>query len=653
MKYRSDIDGLRAVAVLSVVAYHADSSLAPGGLVGVDIFFVISGFLITSLVYEEALSGSFSLLGFYERRARRILPALITMIVVVLGLGCVVMAPSLLAELANSTVATLLFVSNVYFWRSISYFSTDAEYWPLLHTWSLAVEEQFYLLFPLLIILLLRVGSLTQVRLVLTALVVASFAVSVVGTYNWPSATFYLLPTRLWELGVGSALALGVLKTPSSAVTRNLLSCLGAALVFVAIAFYHQDIAFPAWWAALPVFGTALIILSGGQTSVGRVLSLKFAMSIGLISYSLYLWHWPILAIVRQAYGSIELPSLTLLVAVSVTFAVSTISWQFIERPFRNRGLFGRQSIFVLSAVSTLSILSVGILIWSQDGLPSRLTAEQQRVAASMNDFRRNAHCWGRLPTGEPCLLGKSELPPTVLVWGDSHAGALIPAFDLALDAASRSGVVATRGACPPLLKVVPVDTNSRYCSEFNNNIVNWIRSTNNRPEFVIVVARWDLYATGKRARGEPGGAVFLEWADNPARRHEDKLFELGLEQTIKAVTELGIEVIILDDVPEIGWNVPMATVFRGRIGVDTPVVPDINQVRLRSGTAREGITRIAEKYGARFISFTEDLCTPVCATIANGVPIYSDDNHISNDGAKSVLAPLLQKADLFAGLTE
>ena len=345
--YRADIDGLRAVAIVPVVLFHAGVTAFAGGFVGVDVFFVISGFLITGLIRHEIDKGTFSLAGFYERRVRRLFPALFAMLLAVTLCAAWLLLPADLVDYAKSVLATSLFASNFLFWQEAGYFGRAAEDIPLLHTWSLAVEEQFYILFPLF---LAYIAARARKRYVAaTALVTAvSFIASVAAVKLAPDAAFYLAPFRAWELGVGALLALGALPTLHRHQVRSIVAVLGLTALLCSMTLFSKATPFPGAAALLPCLGTAAIIWAGtgGHNVVGDALSARPFVLIGLISYSLYLWHWPLLSLGRY-YAVRDLNALETGALLTLATLASIASWRYVERPFRGKsGLFDRRGLF-------------------------------------------------------------------------------------------------------------------------------------------------------------------------------------------------------------------------------------------------------------------------------------------------------------------
>lgn len=367
MLYRREIDGLRAFAVLPVIFFHAGFTLFSGGYVGVDVFFVISGFLITTIIIEERRNARFSLVNFYERRARRILPALFFVMLVSLPFAWSLLSPADLREFAQSLVAIALFGSNFLFWSQSGYFDTAAELKPMLHTWSLAVEEQYYLLFPLLIIGAWRFGTRRLVILI-AAIAGASLLLSEIQVRTYPNAAFFLLPARAWQLLTGSMAAFLVVYwrgyptlIRDNRIISEVLGAVGLLMILWATFRFNDLMPFPGFTAILPTLGTVLVLLfSSSSTLVGRLLGFAPLVGIGLISYSAYLWHQPIFAFTRHALAY-EVPALTMLGLSALTLVLAYLSWRYIEKPFRARNAIDRTRIFAFSTVGIIAFIGLGV----------------------------------------------------------------------------------------------------------------------------------------------------------------------------------------------------------------------------------------------------------------------------------------------------
>lgn len=421
MQYRPEIDGLRSVAVLPVILSHAGFKVFHGGFVGVDVFFVISGFLITSILLAETSQGRFSLLTFYERRARRILPALFVVMAACLPVAYWGMLPNEFKNFGQSLVATSLFANNVLLMLTSGYWSLASEFKPLLHTWSLGVEEQFYILFPLLLMLCRRWRATTLMTL-FALLALFSLAAAEWGSRAWPNAVFYLLPTRAWELLMGSMAAALPLLRPQpvlSAGLRQGLSLAGLAMIVVSVLTFDESVPSPSLFILLPTLGAVLIIVCATPgTWVQRLLASKVPVTIGLISYSAYLWHQPLFAFARIL--EVEAPRPGLMLGLSaVTLALAYLSWRFIEAPFRVKGRVGRSMVFGSAVLGSLCFVAVGAYLQLRQGLPERVfdasVAQQPGMYIGYNErvFQRKLDAFPR-----------SEVPGVrkVLVQGNSFA---------------------------------------------------------------------------------------------------------------------------------------------------------------------------------------------------------------------------------------
>ncbi len=359
MKYRPEIDGLRAIAVIPVILFHAGFEYFSGGFVGVDVFFVISGYLITTILIEDIENKRFSIVNFYVRRARRILPALTVVTLLTIPIAWLLLSDSSLQKFGNALIGVSIFTSNVVFWKQQGYFNESAELNPLLHTWSLAVEEQYYILFPLFLILAWRFSKNTAFWMIVVITAI-SFSLSEWGWRNKEMANFYLAPTRAWELLLGSVTAFIVQKR--GVRTNNLLASIGITAILFAVFSYDKTIPFPSVFALVPVLGAVLIILYAKQgTYVANLLSIKYFVGVGLISYSAYLCHQPIFAFSRVIIGDVDIGIQLSLVLIFATFFLAYLSWRYIEKPFRKRSFLITKSIFILSFLSLLFLLFLGL----------------------------------------------------------------------------------------------------------------------------------------------------------------------------------------------------------------------------------------------------------------------------------------------------
>jgi peptidoglycan/LPS O-acetylase OafA/YrhL len=385
MDYRKEIDGLRALAVMPVILFHAGFEMFSGGFVGVDIFFVISGYLITAIILVELAQGKFSIASFYERRARRILPALFLVMIVCIPFAWLLLSPADLSSFSKSLVAVALFLSNIFFWRDGGYFETVAELKPLLHTWSLAVEEQYYVLFPLFLMLFWKLGQ-RWILFMLALVFVTSLALAQWALYARPDAAFYLLPTRSWELLMGAFTAFYLSSTNRidlGKVVGEVAGGFGVFLIFYAVFNYSKSTPFPGVYALIPTIGTVLIILFATQhTYVGKFVGNRVFVGMGLISYSAYLWHQPVLAFAR--HGFVNIDQLAALLLIAFVIFISLLSWKFVEQPFREKMRFSRKFVFSSSVLCTLLFVFVGYTSSRIDFLREEAMAKELSVSSAI-----------------------------------------------------------------------------------------------------------------------------------------------------------------------------------------------------------------------------------------------------------------------------
>lgn len=649
--YRPDIDGLRSVAVVPVVLFHAGLPFLGGGYVGVDVFFVISGYLITAILAREMTEKRFSIVSFYERRARRILPALITVVAATLAVAFIVASPQAFEKLSRSALSTMGFVANVYFWNwSTDYFASAAEFDPLLHMWSLAVEEQFYIVFPILLWLLVRYARRWLLPLVVLGCVV-SLALAIVLVPTKPNAAFYLLPTRAWELGVGALLALGMVRPPGNDRLAGLVAGAGLAVVVACFLLYDATTPFPGLAAVPPVIGAAAVIWAGTGArrdyATARVLSTAPLVGIGLASYSLYLWHWPILALMRVYRGEVHLPPSWAVAAVAMSGALAVLSLRFVERPFRARPPRGpsRVRVFILSAGSVGAVCAACMLVISGAGLPQRFDPAVQLAYAGARDAIKGLRCTDQRPDRDPCIMGDADGPLDFLLWGDSHARALMPGFALAAERSERSGLAALFSACSPIIGIRRVDqTSGARCTAHNAEVVDALAARNDA-RTVFLVSRWALAAEGRRMPGESGDpAIIVDAADPRPGSVEANfaVFDAGLARTIDALVATGREVVILGGVPEIGWSVPEALGRSLQFERPLPPVPERADVERRSRRAKAALLREAEHPRVHFVDVAAVMCDLRCRVESEGRPLYYDDDHLSVTGARAIVPDLV-----------
>jgi len=560
MNYRREIDGLRALAVLPVIFFHAGFQAFSGGFIGVDVFFVISGYLITSIILTEKTSGKFTLINFYERRARRILPALFFIMLVCLPFSWLWLLPSDLNDFSKSLIVVPIFSSNFLFVNQSGYFDTAIELKPLIHTWSLAVEEQYYLLFPIFISFLWYKCWPWAARIIFVVALI-SLIFSNWGAHNYPTATFYLLPTRIWELFIGSLVALYLFNHNQNLLserkTSSVLGIVGLLLIVFSIITFDEGTPFPSFYALIPTIGTALIILFSSQNEwVGKWLGNKLFVGLGLISYSAYLWHQPLFAFAR--IRSFSVPTTGLLLSLSLlAIFLAYLSWKYVEKPFRDKNKFSQKQIFIFSLIGSLFFIGLGITGNINKGFAQRFTVPQSIAddLAGKNQIPSIKNCFKNFSKNSPeidtCFLGDPKGKNSeIAVFGDSHAIALLPAFDLIGKKIRKSIAHIGLGGCPSLLDVWVLKGNfdTGVCKKLAQRQLTYVKD--HEIKKVFLTSRWTTYTDGNY-EGKKFFYLALNRDDSLDKSTSRKAFEQGLNKTIQAYRDLGAEVYIVAQVPQ------------------------------------------------------------------------------------------------------
>jgi peptidoglycan/LPS O-acetylase OafA/YrhL len=673
-KYRPDIDGLRALAVVPVILFHAGGGFIPGGFIGVDIFFVISGFLITSIILKESQNGKFSLVNFYERRARRILPALFAvMLVTSIFMFNTLMYREMEAFL-ESIVGVLTFTSNIYFWSTTNYFDPAAELKPLLHTWSLSVEEQFYVLFPLLFLLFAKKIKLHMILITLAT--VGSFALCIIAQYKSPIANFYLLPFRAWELLIGALGAYYVAYRGNflqmHSQVHQTLSNIGLAMILYGLFCIDKDDGWPSVKTLIPVLGTLFILIFNDKTATlsYRLLSQPVMVGVGLISYSLYLWHQPILAFIANEFpdrGDIIDKS----IGIFLCLVLSYLTWKYIERPFRDKSRINRRQIAKFSLGTSIIFLGFALPGIYFDGYKSRYLlppnvkwsslGEKIGVAGDVcNKVRIEGYKGVKV-----CVLGDEDAERVIALYGDSHAQALSDALDNRLKKDFIQGLWVELDGCNILPDLVeyPVNANADVYSRCLNAERNLLRLLSDKKvERFVFAARWSF-----RLYPIPGHIEQLTFV-NPDGSREIESYRLNAVIDSKGNAHFGAEtkkdaiarfVGQISDVTNVAlmWPVPETAVdiFKS------------NAVHYNdSGEVLDNIMFNSEAYYTRnnfVISVFDELlqsdsvtalradqvfCNSFvsnsCVMQFDSTPYYYDDDHLSFEGAELVMDRLFKE---------
>ncbi len=617
IKYRADVDGLRAIAVLSVVLFHLAKGALPGGYLGVDMFFVLSGFLITAIIWREVQGHRFSVVRFYDRRIRRIMPALLLVLLVTTLVSAAVLLPADLIGYGRSLLATLAFAANIYFWRDTNYFSAAAEQKPLLHIWSLGVEEQFYVLFPLVLLFLAR-RCPRHALLAIGALSLGSLAANVFAVFmDGAVPAFFLLPTRAWELGAGAMMALLPTGAAPHRAAAGGIAWIGAALI--GIGLFHPLDAYGLVPPAVPaVLGTALLLLSGqhGTPMVNRLLQFSPLVFVGLISYSLYLWHWPIIVLGRyflvRNFTAAEMAAAVALMAVC-----AAASWRYVERPFRSRAMpIVRVRLAAGAGAGVLAAAAAALL--AAQGMPDRLNpaaaainqAVDTNYRCPLSDFLAFGHsraCIMNLPSRRPA-------DADVVLLGNSHAQMYAPEWAAILRERGQTGLLVPANGCLP---TVTVNIN-RGCIDTASTNLREI-SALPRAVTVIVGTNWSH-----------GPDELVDAAGRTVDNDGDRALVEALDDLIDRLRGAGKHVVLIGPIAEPGWNI--ASVLSRQLAFGRP--PD----RATSLPAAE----FAARFGASIHHFEtrgdigfarpDSVQCPkdLCYYLLDGRSLFADGSHIA-----------------------
>lgn len=620
--YRADIDGLRAVAVLGVVLNHLSASMVPGGYVGVDVFFVISGYLITRIISHEIAEGSFTFTRFYERRARRLFPALFAMLAVTLVAGYALLLPSDYASTLRATLGTLFFSSNVVFWREMAagYFAaTDAMLNPLLHTWSLGVEEQFYLVFPVLLIVCFRYFA-NKIALILLLCALLSLAGAAFLVESKSVAVFFLSPFRGWELLAGSLLAVKAAPPAESRVMRELLSGAGLFAILITFFIFDHKTTFPGLAALLPVLGAAAIIHAGetGNSAIGRLLRVRPIVYIGLISYSLYLWHWPLIVLFRYEGGMEPIaPHLPMLLLASLI--LGALSYHFIEQPFRRGGLLSGRAIFSSATVGAAIFVSIGAFGLVENGFSARFTPEVLVADAARVPKIPYRQCDGQ-PSETWCILG-AEGKPKILVWGDSHAMAWAPALNEILSKQGRAAVLATNSACPPFFEIE--NDSNKNCARRNREVMSYLE-TNPEVDSVVLSAFWSTYFQDRGPVSMKRGDLELRGVD--ASRE-------SLVSVLSWLRDNNKSVLLVGPVPVHENSVPLMEALALARNEPSHASSEEAQ-RAKHAPFFDAVASYSAEPWLTLLDPIDWMCRESCLTVEGGAMLYRDSHHLSVAGA-------------------
>lgn len=649
LQYRPEIDGLRAIAVLAVIFFHAGWGGFSGGYIGVDIFFVISGYLITSILLAELEEGRFSITRFYERRARRILPALSVVLLVTSIAAFMLMPPALLQDYARSLISVASFCSNVFFYWSSGYFSTASDEKPLLHTWSLAVEEQFYLLFPLLLAWcwFLRRRGLAWLMLGLMAL--SLLGSEMLLRMQAIDANFYLIFSRAWELLAGAMLALG--KPEQWRVSDQLrpwLALSGLLLIVAAILGLDHHTPFPGVYAVIPVLGACLVIaFADAKQAVGKLLASRAMVGVGLISYSLYLWHQPLFAFLRLKQIHAPHPLLFAL-AIILALLLAAASYRWIEQPFRDRKRYDRRRIFQLSALALIGIVGIGVL--GLNGQPQRFAQAELMTSIAPSPMREQCHTGGTdyLKPAQSCTYFGKDVHWAS--FGDSHTVELAYALAQRLQVRNDDAGLLhlSFSGCPPALLF---EARQPGCSAWIRESLQYLEQ-HGEIQHVLLGFSYTRFLFGEM---EPGS---LQPSDNnPANKFNPaysaksaqelrELYWQSLHTMITRLQAAGKQVHLLYPIPELPADISkLVTPFSVLQNTDTAPLEQVSTLALYQSRHAYILNKLDSlNYGANLhaLKTSDILCGQGhCPAVMAGQSLYFDDNHLSMTGAQRLIAGL------------
>ncbi|MGR3715053.1 MAG: acyltransferase family protein [Shimia sp.] len=649
--HRAEIDGLRAIAVLAVVFYHFGLPGVSGGFVGVDVFFVLSGFLIGGILWREKIAtGRLALGQFYLRRIRRLAPAYVAMSVAVLVVGWFALLPNDFRETAKGVIAATVYLSNVLFFRQSGYFDGAAEDKVLLHTWSLSVEEQFYVFLPLVFLVLGR--SRRAMVIGFAVLFVASLLTSIPMTARSQPAAFYLFPFRAWELLAGVLLAIWGIETRSMYRSKSWVSYLGMALVLSAVVLIEPGNAFPGWQAIFPVLGTVFLIANGRHDNwINRILSMRVPVMIGLISYSLYLWHWPVFTLSTYVQGDYAGPGEAAL-WISVSVVLAALSWAFIEQPVRRAKSLGAGAIFGGAAVASILLLGAAGYVFRADGINGRFGPQADIHINATGDFLQDfSRCTiakdGAFAGLEVCPIGPEGRPPEILIWGDSHVRAMYEGLAQAADEHDRAALVIWSAGCAPAFDLAKQESaataaQDAACTAANAQIRDGLASMRDI-RTVLLIGRWTYYATGAGTGIDAHNTIKLH-SDMYPDLPQSEVLGHALRDTVREISGRDLFVYILEQPPEVAsYSAPSVArgLAHGRLTPDQATTLSAigrADAENRAASAQAAVVQS----GGNILGTWDQFCDAfLCDAVIENTGQYFDNNHLTNAAARRIRAVL------------
>lgn len=644
--FSKEIQGLRAIAVLSVVLFHFGFYGLEGGYLGVDIFFVISGYLIGQIIMKDLQSNQFSLIDFYKNRAARLFPNLLLMLFVSVIVSWFLLKPYDFFQFGKSLQFSGLYVTNIVFSKQQGYFDISRELKPLLHTWSLSIEEQFYLFLPIFLICIKKL-ALRYKLLMIGCVITCSFAYKFWLINSLPINSFFSFPGRIWELGLGVFFAALPAQIKQRLQGQTLIAAISIAVIAIYLLILHETMTYAGVISIGCCIATGLLILSSPNTWVGKILSTKLMVYFGAISYSLYLWHWLVLITIKNATPGLN-PLIEFGLLLSISIVIAHLAWKYVETPFREKkNTFSSKQVFICVFLFTALTAAAGGYIYAKNGFPERFPSHI-KISKNIESFDWKTST-GLSPNKSPacslnkkealrtndCISGDINSTKTVLVIGDSHAASIQAAFDIAGQKTKVRVMTAVGPGCPPLVGIKSFNGADDICEKlnFDHHFQSLLKSQ--KFEKVYFVAFWDMYARGSRSHGRllrPTHFISNETTTSLNSETSQLVLNNALIKTIELINQHGAKAILVQDVPTLPNPIQ---------DLNDGFTQSIEEVSPQQTFIKEFLSD-QKKPMLQTIDLANTLCiNQICHTYLNGYYLYNDNNHITNAGA-ALAIPLI-----------